>query len=276
MTDIESEKKQQLLNWYKDLKTLVSTKKRILLPDDGVEYKTNDLLNLDGFYPGYFKSSPKVLFIDKESRDVAGQDRMETDLEYLKSNDINGMWYPKWQKIFYIIYGIEKKGTMAFKDIPVADEIKNECFKENRFPFAFINISKYSNDSIRLKSDAILINRFLEDTELDKRNFLMEQISILDPDVVITYNFWDDSSIEPDKRALILPKKNFSKRIKELSTDGISDVYDFMPEGKSIRFIVLKRLTTLRFGDDMGCELDQKYFYDPVMKALFSEVKKDA
>ena len=142
MTDIESEKKQQLLNWYKDLKTLVSTKKRILLPDDGVEYKTSDLLFLDGFYPGYFKSSPKVLFIDKESRDVAGQDRMETDLEYLKSNDINGMWDPKWQKIFYVIYGIEKKGTMPFKDTPVADEIKNKSFKENSFPFAFINISK--------------------------------------------------------------------------------------------------------------------------------------
>ena len=276
MTDIESAKKQQLLNWYKDLKTLVSTKKRILLPDDGVEYKTRDLLNLDGFYPGYFKSSPKVLFIDKESRDVAGQDRMETDLEYLKSNNINGMWYPKWQKIFYIIYGIGKKGTMPFNDIPVADEIKNKCFKDNSFPFAFINIIKYSNDSIRLKSDAILINRFLEDAELDRRNFIMEQISILDPDMIITYNFWDDSGIESDKRALILPKNCFSKRIKELSSDGISDVYDFKFDGKSIRFIVLKRLTTLRFGDDMGCELDQKYFYDQVMKALFSEAKINA
>ena len=116
---------------------------------------------------------------------------------------------------------------------------------------------------------SILLNRFLEDAELYKRNFLREQIAILDPDVIISCNLWGDTRISLDKLNLVFPPEDFSTRNKDLSTEGISDVYDFNFDGKRIKFIDLHHFSAIRVGKTMGYELDRINYYDPVMKAVF-------
>ena len=68
---------------------------------------------------------------------------------------------------------------------------------------------------------------------------------------------------------LVFPRRDFSSRLKRLSADGVSDVYDFSFEGKNIRFIDLHHFSAIRVGKLMGYELDKTYYYDPVMKAVF-------
>ncbi len=61
----------------------------------------------------------------------------------------------------------------------------------NNFGFAVMQLSKYSNDSDEGSIQNVeMMNRFLEDSELDKRNFFMEELSLLDPDIIITANLW--------------------------------------------------------------------------------------
>lgn len=61
----------------------------------------------------------------------------------------------------------------------------------NNFGFAVMQLSKYSNDSDEGSIRNVeMMNRFLEDSELDKRNFFMEELSLLDPDIIITANLW--------------------------------------------------------------------------------------
>ena len=268
MVDSEVVKMHELMQWYEDLKVQVSGKEDIVFPDEGKAYRTVDYLNLDGFYPGYFASKPRVLFMGRESREASGCNRMDTDRAFLRDNNINGFGFAFWQRVFYIVYGILHDGKVSFMEIPSADEIKESCVKDNCFPFAFINLSKYSNDSRRWQADSALINRFLEDAELEKRNFLREQISILDPDVIVSGNLWGNNGIDRDKLELVFPEKDF-KKIEELSEEGVSDVYDFSFEGKTIRFIDLYHFSAIKVGKTMGYELDKTYFYDPVMKAVF-------
>ncbi len=269
MVDIERLKRKELSAWFEDFKAQIAQKEDIVFVDDGKAYKAVDYLNLDGFYPGYFSAKRRVLFIGRESREVSGCNRMETDIEFLRNNNINKVGFAFWQRVFYVVYGIQHEGKVPFRVIPYANEIKEACVKANSFPFAFINLSKYSNDSKSWKADYVLMNRFLEDAELGRRNYLREQISILDPDIIISCNLWGDARIDLDKLDLIFPPDDFSKRIPKLSTEGISDVYNFSFEGKNIRFIDLHHFSAIRVGKLMGYELDKLYFYDPVMKAVF-------
>ena len=273
MVDIEQTKRKEILAWYEDLKAQISHKEDIVFVDDGKAYKAVEYLNLDGFYPGYYSANPKVLFIGRESREASGCNRMDADIDYLKKNNINRLGFAFWQRVFYIVYGIQHGGKIPFMEIPYANEIKESCVKANNYPFAFINLSKYSNDSRNWQADYVLMNRFLEDAELGRRNYLREQISILDPDIIISCNLWGDARIDLDKLDLIFPPDDFSKRIPELSTEGISDVYDFSFEGKHIRFIDLYHFSAVRVGKIMGYELDKTYYYDPVMKAIGTDTE---
>ena len=55
-----------------------------------------------------------------------------------------------------------------------------------------MQLSKYSNDSDEGSIRNVeMMNRFLEDSELGKRNFFMEELSLLDPDIIITANLWE-------------------------------------------------------------------------------------
>lgn len=254
---IEIEKKNQLDDLMADWKNLIKTKDKILFPDDGKYYDAQDFFYSDGFYPGYFSAGKKILFIGREPRYAAGINRVENDLEWFKDHSPTSYGY--WRRILYLAYGIKRNGCDEFNSIPYANYIWNEMANSKDFNFAIMNISKYSNESYSGGvANCKLINRFLQDSELDKRNFIREEISILDPDIIITANLWN-GKIDINQLEKVFPLKDtyFLKCVNKFAF-----LYDFNFCGKNLRFIDVSHFS---------CRgSDKKNFYDPVMELLFS------
>lgn len=255
---LEIQKREQLKSLLSDWKAYVSTKPSIIFRDDGKEYKTTDYFNCDGFYPGYYMQKKKVLFIARESREASACDRVVTDIDFLKGFDPNGSAY--WRRLFYIVEGIKNEGTLRFNELPYANEILDRMFEENNFGYAFMNISKYSNDSVTGGSaDFDLINRFLLDCDLDKRNFIREEIKLLDPDVIITANLWG-GHINGELLGKVFPKNDLVYESSK-STGDVAAVHDFNLDGKHIPLIDLYHFS--------APGSDEKGYYAPVMKGVF-------
>ena len=131
------------------------------------------------------------------------------------------------------------------------------------YGFAIMNISKYSNDSdFGGTADYSLINRFLQDSELDKRNFVLEEIELLNPSVIITAHLWN-GGIKEELLNSALPEKNFSalKRTVTVKDDCKACLYDFALGRKKIPLIDLYHFSSRKS--------DKDDFYSPVMKLLF-------
>lgn len=250
----EIQKRRELAKLMEDWKKVVSTKSDIIFPDDGKEYRTVDYFYSDGFYPGYFSSNPKVLFFAREARWASGKDRILSDLECLKTPSDASYW----RRIMYMTYGIQTKGKYKFSELPSADEIYTNMKAKNNYGFAIMNISKYSNDSDSGgTADYNLINRFLVDSELDKRNFIREEIALLDPDVIISANLWG-GSINYKEFCKFFPEHEF-KIIDRI--ENKANLSDFKFNGKTIKFIDTFHFSAIGSDEDL--------YYNPVMKFLF-------
>ena len=207
----DREKRKELLKLFDDWKKIIESKPQILFPDDGKYYDPIRYFNIDGFFPGYFASKPRILFIGRESRKCSNDngiviDRIDEDLD----NWLAKSGLPYWRRILYLTYGIKMNGAYRYEDIPESDNILLEMIKNNNYGFALMNISKYSNDSDSGgTADYTLINRFLEDSELEKRNFIREEIELLEPDIIITSNLWNEK-IEEKYLEMIFPNKDIS------------------------------------------------------------------
>lgn len=253
---VEIQKRKELVNLFTDWKEVISKSKKIKFKDDNKYYNAIDYFNCDGFWPGYFSSSQKVLFIGRESRYSSGNDRIITDIEGFANNSPTSSSY--WRRIFYIAYGIKTKGKYEFSALPSAAEILNEMIKENNFNFAQMNISKYSNDSKNgATADYSLINQFLTDSKLTKRNFIEEEIVLLDPDVIITANLWS-GKINMQEMSNIFPDRNFEV-IKNITDKAV--LFNLRLRNKIIKLIDLYHFSSIRN--------DQDFFYDPVMNLLY-------
>lgn len=250
-------KRKQLKELFNQWIKQISTCDDIQFPDDGKKYPTTEYFVKDGFYPGYFSGKyPKVLFIGRETRGTASfhksKDRILCDLEYTFKNSPNKI--PFVRRIFYIYYGILTKGKYQFCDIPYPVEmVKNE-----QYGFAFMNISKYSNDSERsVAANYNLINQFFTDSDLTKRNFIREEIELLDPDIIITANLWD-TKIKQEYLELVFPTKDFVE-VKSYKNEAI--LYDFQFNQKKIKFIDAYHFSAIGS--------DGENFYEPIINLLF-------
>jgi hypothetical protein len=148
-----------------------------------------DYFNSDGFFPHYFEQKQKVLFIGREARGHSGCDFLEDTINYYKDEDTDQkIFMRRILKMAYII----QNGVTKLSDIPNADSVAKEMVKTKKYGFAFMNISKYSNDSPDgAKRNNSMINQFIEDSHLENRNFFTEELEILEPDIIITANLWD-------------------------------------------------------------------------------------
>lgn len=256
-TEIEKKKRAEILKLMQAWKRVIKQKGKIVFPEDEKKYDAIDYFNSDGFFPGYFKKGrTKVLFIAREARYNSGCDRIKNDLKWFKTAKINSSSF--WRRILYITYGIKTNGKYTYYEIPYANEILEKMKKENDYGFALMNISKYSNDADDgAKSNFSLINQFLKDSELSKRNFIREEISILNPDIIITANLWN-GKIKNSELEKIIPNKD-CKTIKGIK--NVAALYDFNFNGKIIKLIDLYHFS--RPGSD------DKLFYTPTMKLLF-------
>lgn len=261
-SDFEKQKNKELESLFSDwIKQLSKNKTPI---DNGKKRKKTSAACFakDGFFPGYFdENNLRVCFIGRETRNISGYDFRDTTKEFFDDPDPKNSW---WRRILKIMYGIQNNGEIEFEKLNTID-ILNEMYDSNKYGFAVINISKFSNDHPNnWESNTNLIDRFLKDSELDKRNFFNEELEILSPDVIITANLWN-GLIKEEYLNLCLPPEKFinEKKLK----DNVAIYYEFNLNCKKIDFIDLYHFST-------PGKSDKDCYYNPVMKVLFNKNRK--
>lgn len=154
------------------------------------DYTAADFVS-DGFYPYYFSQKVKILFIGRESRGISGCDYIQVLYDAYKAKKvgkqhINSNFFHK--RMLYITYGF-MHDFPKWGDIPYADQLVETFGTSNGISFAFMNISKFSNEKDDFQSDWNLINDSIKNSSTESRNLIREEIEILEPDLIITMNF---------------------------------------------------------------------------------------
>lgn len=155
------------------------------------EDNISEIFVTDGFYPYYTVQRVKVLFIGKEALEIAGSNYQEILYEAYMDNRIGSKTLNAHQfhsTMIYIAYALEHK-EYDWHNIPYANEIISQFAKKDGFSFAFMNLSKFSNESGDWVADNELINDFIDLSVLSKENFFGSEIDFLKPDIIIGMNF---------------------------------------------------------------------------------------
>jgi hypothetical protein len=237
---VETEKRKGIIELMQDWKDTVSEKKRFYL---------------DGFFPRYYKTNPKVLFIAREQRDGNEPDNIINAIKTFESENINNIRF--WKRILCMFNIIRNNGNID--ETVTADQIAKEMAKNNDYGFAFMNISKYINEAedSGTKHNRVLMNKFLEDSKLDERNFFQEELEILEPDIIITANLWNGS----------IKKEYLEKCFSELIYIRYDDdkkkaaaLHSMKIKNKKVKLIDFYHFSS-RFND-------MDYFYKPLSELL--------
>jgi len=144
--------------------------------------------SFDGFYPGYLKQETKILFIGRENRELEDNNYIEVLYKAIKENTIGEQTLNQslfHRRMIYLTYAL-KYGERNIYNIDYADEI-SPIFGDE-LSYAFMNLSKFSNDSDNSQSaDWGQISKFV-DLSSAPRNFIAEEIELIDPDIIFTMN----------------------------------------------------------------------------------------
>jgi hypothetical protein len=219
----------------------------------GKKYSGIDCFSSDGFFPNYYNQDIKVLFIGREARKFdQEQDFIERFVREFKTENFNEKIF--WRRVLKVIYGISNCGKIQFKDVISATEISRKISVSNNLSFAIMNFSKFYNESIDAeKADYKLINKFIEESELDKRNYFFEELELLNPDIIITANLWNGKIKDEYLNTCFNSPKKISKGKK-------IDIFEMKLNNKDVTMI-----DTFHFscpGSDKLC------YYDPIMKYI--------
>ncbi len=191
-----SRKEQELLNqleslfkdWYAEFEKYQTQK---FNDEEGFIVKNYhaEHMSFDGFYPGYLDQKVKILFIAKEGRELSECNYIEFLYPAIKSNLIGGKTiraYSFHRRILYLTYALQN-GIHDFEEIPWPEEMIGE-FGTEKLSYAFMNISKFSNNEEDSSyADEELISKSVE-ISIKGRNFIQEEINLLNPDIIITMN----------------------------------------------------------------------------------------
>jgi hypothetical protein len=161
--------------------------------NSGLEKHVADGMVFDGFYPYYFSQKQRILFVGREALDIAGLNYLDTLYKCYRIEKMVGEQPLNQNKfharMMYIAYGI-MNGYPAWPAIPSATKIGDTFGTEGGLSFAFMNISKLSNESGGWSADWSLIDRAYR-LSTEGRNFIQEELAILRPHIVITMNLGD-------------------------------------------------------------------------------------
>ena len=164
---------------------------------DAYGVKSNDETVPDGFYPNYTRQPVKILFIGRESYGLTGCDYIEVFIDHY----LNGRTGPQGEQkninqdkfhkmLIQVAYGIIHQKT--WNETPSAAEICENRGIFDRVSFAFMNLSKLSNEKPGdTNTDWSLVNTSL-DMSLNKENLILQEITALDPDLIVCMNFERD------------------------------------------------------------------------------------
>ena len=138
----------------------------------------------DGFFPYYTKQPVKILFIGRESYGSEG------GFDYIE--EYVGMDTPNFHdRLLYLAYGIIH-GECTEKDwldMPNAGRLDKSLAESDGFSYAFMNASKISNYTGSQALDKKQFEAFMQDE--DNRKFIIAEIELLDPDIIISANLGD-------------------------------------------------------------------------------------
>lgn len=169
-----------------ELSALLSEWKKIVC----TEKTSSELFVEDGFYPFYTQQPVKILFIGREALGMAGLNYVKTLFEAYKANSVGEKSLDKYKfhhLMFYIAYGIIQREP-DWKKIPYASKLAENFGTQNGISFAFMNLSKFSNESGSWEADNLLIDSFLEKSQKAKENLFNKEIELLSPDLIFTMN----------------------------------------------------------------------------------------
>jgi hypothetical protein len=164
--------------------------------ENGLTADEKTLFNRDGFYPGYNHQKVKILFVGREACYMAGKNYAECMYASFKKGYV-GKWtvnqYPFHRRQAYIAYGIFKawegdkwRWPSWSTGVPWASEICKGVGGKEKISWALINLSKLSNETGDWRTDSNRYWPFVKKEKNQKR--LKEQISILNPDIIIGGN----------------------------------------------------------------------------------------
>lgn len=252
-TGIETEKRNTLFmlmnKWYNS----ISNKENI------------DWFYTDGFFPNYFSQKHKVLFIGREARwitsggdNVVHGDYIGSSIRWLETGIQKGNF---WRRILNMVQLFKSDGKKEFEQLLSFKDCAKEMVENHDYGFAIMNISKYSNDTDGGgEADYDFINQFLEDSQLEKHNFFQEELKILNPDFIITFDLWENGKIDHKYLDLCFGKKTALDEYPKTSPDG--RLYEIDLDGKKVKLIDIYHPASRK--PDKDC------FYTPIKELLFS------
>ena len=231
---------------------------------DAYGVKSNEKIVPDGFYPNYTVQPVKILFMGRESYGLEGCDYIEVFINHY----LDGMTGPddarksvnrdRFHKLLIkVAYGIIHDKT--WDEIPKASEICANQGIFDKVSFAFMNLSKLSNENAttgHTQTDWNLVNTSLDMT-LNGENLILQEISALNPDLIVCMNFerdrlcrvfgdklkifdgeWLKYHLNLNGRIILLMDQwHFSttRKSEQEIYDGISDEWkDFVKQAKRI------------------------------------------
>jgi len=180
-------------DWQKEL-----AKSQVISRADGKTYGGNELFCSDGFYPYYFRQKYRILFIAREAFGVRECDYIEVMYNAYKNGIVNGQAINARlfdSRLFYLTYGILQDGSLPYNYVPRVSELAKTFATSQGISFAVMELSKYSNEAADAgqHKDSALMSKFLQDSHLATRNFVQEELALLNPDLILTMNLWDGS-----------------------------------------------------------------------------------
>jgi hypothetical protein len=141
---------------------------------------------VDGFYPHYFNQKKKILFIGWEPVDIPGCHYIDILYKcYRETKRIGDRHLNQSQfhyLMMYVAYGI-LNGMPTWQAIPCASKIGDTFGCPDGLSFAFMNISKLSNEIWQANHRIINTAHALS---TQPRNFIQQEVAILEPHIVIT------------------------------------------------------------------------------------------
>ena len=149
----------------------------------------------DGFYPNYLLQKNKILFIGRESYTIEGCNYIDLFIDHYLAgrtgyNNCQPINKDKFHKLliqvaYGIIYGKDWDNT------PYAGDICKDGKIFEKVSFAFMNLSKLSNNLKKQNTTNTnwnLLEHALNMSLNCGKNFIMEEIELLNPDLIITMN----------------------------------------------------------------------------------------
>lgn len=163
---------------------------------DAYGVKSSENTVSDGFYPNYTAQPVKILFMGRESYGLDGCDYIEVFINHY----LNGTTGPddaqksinrdRFHKMLIkVAYGIVHDKT--WDEIPKASDLCANRGIFDKVSFAFMNLSKLSNENTttgHTQTDWNLVNTSLDMT-LNETNLILQEISVLNPDLIVCMNF---------------------------------------------------------------------------------------